>query len=253
MGSKFSSNTGNTSTPSGSPIPGATSAGGPPKRWHYFAFVLSYFIRIAFFKSTIFQILAYYTAIAHSMAQLRKIPIGQPRNYGFRPSQFSSAAASKTNGNGGGTAPYRYFNYLETAASNRRSRVLSPEPMESGQSGALRHSNLQSRSYFHGGASSHRLPTITTMNDSSSDKYGGGGNGRIPYRQRGPSNSISTLFDGFASVRRKRMDELTSLGQFEATSELLRSLSPPVSFIFPREKLIRFSQLIRPPFVHLFL
>ena len=146
------------------------------------------------------MISAYYTAIAQSMAHLKKLPIAPSRSgHGYlRSSSLSNAAPCSVR-----------YQYLENGGS-RRHRLLSPEPAEiAHQPNLIRHSNLQSRSYFH---------------DSNSNANVNGG--IVPYRYRG---ATSSLFDDFASVRRMRINELISANQFETTSELLRSLSPTVS------------------------
>uniref|UniRef100_A0A915D5I5 Uncharacterized protein n=1 Tax=Ditylenchus dipsaci TaxID=166011 RepID=A0A915D5I5_9BILA len=156
----------------------------------------------------------FYTATAQSISQLKKLSLpkspsaihaalnasnslGKSRQTPLQSSGSGTAGAFAYNYTLSSTQPPR--RYLEGAY---RHRVISPEPEAQAYQRftptVLRNSNLQSRQYYH---------TLGGMSSSSSNQ--------MPYRYKGGKTTSSLLdMDSFASVRRRKVDDVSSGANF---------------------------------------
>uniref|UniRef100_A0A183CAE5 ANK_REP_REGION domain-containing protein n=1 Tax=Globodera pallida TaxID=36090 RepID=A0A183CAE5_GLOPA len=188
----------------------------------------------------------FHTAIAQSMAQLRKtssrgasgalsaIPVPQSSHLSAlsAPARhvFSSTSSMAT----ATTA------LAHSISSVCRLPMLSPEPHQQlptleppAGCSLLRRSNMQSRAFFHaannGGTSGTSMPLAAS------------GGGRVPYRSRLSATPSAWDLGDFASVRRHRVDACggtdfaggggrvssSTPNSFPPSAQLIRSLSPP--------------------------
>uniref|UniRef100_A0A914HBX7 Uncharacterized protein n=1 Tax=Globodera rostochiensis TaxID=31243 RepID=A0A914HBX7_GLORO len=207
----------------------------------------------------------FHTAIAQSMAQLRKtssrgasgalsaIPVPQsshlsalsaPARHVFSSTSSMATATTTLAHQQQQRVPstVRPQRYLELGGVQRH-RMLSPEPHQQlpmleppAGCSLLRRSNMQSRAFFH--AANNGGGTSTPLAAS--------GGGRVPYRSRLSATPSAWDLGDFASVRRHRLDACggtdfagggggrmssSTPTSFPPSAQLIRSLSPPPSLL----------------------